>query len=172
MNKRYIFVGIIFFICFVVYLVWINEEVELKKKSMTPKKTIDSAKDKDFKIKKNLPYVTKENEKFLESYYNDLPNNEDFNGLTESEIHNTPIIVFRGAEIISSVLRAGDKDKAKRKPALEFLKKCAEDSKIINSMRALCLKQVYHFIQIWNEPISIKRELISKDVEQITEKML
>ncbi len=172
MNKKYFFLSGIIFLVSLGLIFFSQSEDPL---SILPSNLLNkTAEVKDQISFHRRDYSHKEYgaKGFIESFYNDLPNLEDLNHISEREIHNTPAFLFRGAEILSNILEAGNKDNSKRKSALEFLKRCAEDSKIINSMRALCLKQVYHFIQVWHEPISIERELISKDVEQITEKML
>ena len=100
-------------------------------------------------------------------YYNDLPQITDISELSEADVHDTPEIVLNAARIISQIENDGQSNDKHRPAVLSFLKACAEDNKVLTSVRALCLSKLYRLMPKWNRVIVIESKKISEEVESL-----
>lgn len=100
-------------------------------------------------------------------YINNLPFKEDMNNLSDSEIHGTPELVLRSAELIAKIQSGAQKDKKLRKAALSFFKKCVENQRVLSSIRAVCLNKLYILIPKWKLAMPLDATHISDEIERL-----
>ncbi len=103
----------------------------------------------------------------FDEYVNNLPFKEDMINLSESEIHSTPELVLRSAELIAKIQVDAQKNKKLRIDALSFFKKCVENQRVLSSIRAICLNKLYILIPKWKLAMPLDASHISDEIERL-----
>jgi len=78
-----------------------------------------------------------------------LPMIVDLQKLHDDEVHFTPEMVNEGGVLIGQLLEAADNDPARREETLNFFKACAENSSLVEAIRAVCWKTTLSRIPKW-----------------------
>lgn len=115
--------------------------------------------------------VKKDNEEEFEKEFNMLPVKGDMQKLTEAEVHYTPEIIKDAAEVIGRIHSDAQNSVAKRAPAMNFFKSCAEDRDIVKPIRAVCLKKIYKLMPEWKIATVISHDLIPESVSTLAFKL-
>lgn len=107
----------------------------------------------------------------LERDFKSLATVDDLKNLTANEVHHTPEILKNGGELIGRIHDEAQSEPAKRVDALNFFKRCTEDSQIATAIRAVCLSKVYKLIPEWKLPVPLSEEKISREVSELAMKL-
>ena len=78
-----------------------------------------------------------------------LPTINDIQNLDHDEVHFTPAKVNEGGAVIGQLLEAAENDPSRREETLSFFKACAENSSLVEAIRAVCWKTTLSRIPKW-----------------------
>ncbi|WP_412472266.1 hypothetical protein [Halobacteriovorax sp. RT-2-5] len=110
-------------------------------------------------------------EKNFERELNDLPIVSDIQKLSPSEVHHTPEIIKNAGELVGAIHAQAQAQPLKRYAAMTFFKSCAEDSEVIRSIRAVCLKKIYKLMPEWKIATVLSHEKIPESVSSLAFKL-
>jgi hypothetical protein len=99
-----------------------------------------------------------------------LPSPKDISKLTSREVHHTPKVISSIGQILGEIKEIYIQHPHLRPQALEFYKKCATDSKAMNSVKTLCLINI---VKISNDlDMDIDHDRYSFESFRLIEKVL
>lgn len=174
MKKKIALIILIFAAVLIVWSVYSSNKAQLISFANVEQKTavIKNEKINEIKVIKNESNkIEGQGLDQFDQYLNALPTAEDLKNLTYDEVHHTPEIVKNAGAIIGRIHSEAQVDASKRSSAMNFFKICAEDDKVVTSIRAVCLKKIYKLIPEWKLPIILSEQKISKEVTDLSMKI-
>ncbi len=96
-----------------------------------------------------------------------LPMIADLQTLHDDEVHFTPEIVNEGGVLIGQLLEAADNDPARREETLNFFKACAENSSLVEAIRAVCWKTTLSRIPKWEIFLPVSDAEVPQSIQDL-----
>lgn len=96
-----------------------------------------------------------------------LPMIADLQTLHDDEVHFTPEIVNEGGIIIGQLLEAADNEPARREETLNFFKACAENSSLVEAIRAVCWKTTLSRIPKWEIFLPVSDAEVPQSIQDL-----
>lgn len=96
-----------------------------------------------------------------------LPTINDIQNLDHDEVHLTPEKVNEGGAVIGQLLEAADNDPARREETLSFFKACAENSSLVEAIRAVCWKTTLSRISKWEIFLPVSDAEVPEKIQEL-----
>lgn len=96
-----------------------------------------------------------------------LPMIADLQDLHDDEVHFTPELVNKGGALIGQILEAADNDPARREETLSFFKACAENSSLVEAIRAVCWRTTLSRISKWEIFLPVSDAEVPQNIQDL-----
>ncbi len=96
-----------------------------------------------------------------------LPMIADLQVLHDDEVHFTPELVNKGGALIGQILEAAENDPARREETLNFFKACAENSSLVEAIRAVCWRTTLSRIPKWEIFLPVSDAEVPQNIQDL-----
>ena len=100
-----------------------------------------------------------------------LPTLELAKTWTEEEVHHAPKEVIDGGKSIGRIMEKAQAAPAQRKAAMDFFLRCAENSELLPSIRAVCWRTTTDKFPEWKIPVPLGTAKVPVSVKTLATKL-
>lgn len=107
----------------------------------------------------------------LDDALDDLVTMDDLQGLSASEVHETPDLILEAGSSLGELQEKAQKAPSRRQATLEFFSSCAQSEDIATTIRAVCWNKVITLIPAWDIFIPVSELKVPQEIQLLASKL-